>query len=176
MEQRKFIVIHQGADNVKLGNDLETLDLLMDTKDSLEPCAKEICEEIEDFIMNNDEDVTITGFKHGVSTPHVGPQTTAFSNQTTALPWEKILEFTVTEKEEREEKEEFTVTEGEASEEEFTGTEAEASGEEKPVFKDDREDKMAVLKEKLTSGEITHVYAKVGEYTPIVFAIFQLGA
>lgn len=149
MEQRKFIVIHQGADNVKLGNDLETLDLLMDTKDSLEPCAKEICEEIEDFIMNNDEDVTITGFKHGVSTPHVGPQATAFSNQTSGLPWDKILEFTV--------------------------TEAEASDKE-TVFKDDREDKMAVLKEKLTSGEITHVYAKVGEYTPIVFAIFQLGA
>lgn len=139
MEPRKFIVIHQGADNVKLGNDLETLDLLMDTKDSLEPCAKEICEEIEDFIMNNDEDVTITGFKHGVSTPHVGPQATAFSNQTTALPWEKILEFTVTEAE-------------------------------------DREKELSVLKEKLTTGEITHVYVKVGEATPVVFAIFQLGS
>lgn len=136
MEQRKFIVIHQGADNVKLGNDLETLDLLMDTKDSLEPCAKEICDEIEDFIMNNDENVTITGFKHGVSTPPVGPLT---RNKTTALPWEKILEFTVTEAE-------------------------------------DREKELSVLKEKLTTGEITHVYVKVGEATPVVFAIFQLGA
>lgn len=133
MEQRKFIVIHQGADNVKLGNDLETLDLLMDTKDSLEPCAKEICEEIEDFIMNNDEDVNITCFKHGVSTPPVGPLT---RNATTALPWEKILEFTVTETEEE----------------------------------------LSVLKEKLTTGEITHVYVKVGEATPVVFAIFQLGS
>jgi hypothetical protein len=139
MEKRKYIVIHQGADNVKLGNDLETLDLLLDTKDSLEPCAKEICDEIDDYLMNNDDDVTITGFKHGGSTPPVGPETTAFSNQTTALPWEKILEFTVTEEE-------------------------------------DREKELSVLKEKLKTGEITHVYAKVGEATPVVFAIFQLGA
>lgn len=139
MEQRKFIVIHQGADNVKLGNDLETLDLLMDTKDSLEPCAEEICDEIDDYLVNNDEDFNITCFKHGVSTPPIGHETTAFSNQTTALPWEKILEFTVTEEE-------------------------------------DREKELALLKEKLKTGEITHVYVKVGEATPVVFAIFQLGA
>ena len=136
MEKRTYIVIHQGADNVKLGNDLETLDLLLDTKDSLEPCAKEICDEIDDYLVNNDEDFNITCFKHGVSTPPVGPLT---RNKTTALPWEKILEFTVTEEE-------------------------------------DREKELSILKEKLKTGEITHVYVKVGEATPVVFAIFQLGA
>lgn len=82
-DKRRYIVIQTGAST--LAHKSESVDLLMDTRPDIGPCAKEIIAGIHDIIVNSDGDVFISCYKHGITPGDVGAIT---RNSTNSLEWE----------------------------------------------------------------------------------------
>ena len=132
-DKRRYILVSHGG--TSLDGKCESLELEIDTKESIDPLVIPVMQSVEDPIMNYDEDVHVVAYKHGITSCdwHIR------RNATVGEPWEKILDFTVT---------------------------------------DDNEctEELKLLHEGLKCGGISHVYVTVGESTPIVYAILQIGA
>lgn len=96
-DKRRYIIVSYGG--TSLDNKCESLDLEMDTKESLETCAKEVFANVEDILMNTEGNVRIEAYKHGITQCPGGIS----RNRTNSLPWDKVLNFVVNDKNEREE-------------------------------------------------------------------------
>lgn len=132
-DKRRYILVSHGG--TSLDGKCEGLELEIDTKENIKSLAIPVMQSVEDIIMNNDEDVHIVAYKHGIL-PSNG---IICRNATVGKLWEKILDFNVT---------------------------------------DDNEctEELKLLHQGLECGGISHVYVTVGESTPIVYAIMQIGA
>ena len=96
-DRRRYIVVCHGG--TSLDRKCESLDLDMDTRDSLEPCAEEVFGNIQDIIVNTEGNVRVTAYSHGIARCPGGIS----RNRTSALPWDKVLDFVVNDRNEREE-------------------------------------------------------------------------
>lgn len=89
-DKRRYILVSHGG--TSLDGQCESLELEIDTKENIKPLATSVMQSVDDTIMNYDEDVHIVAYKHGIA-PCVGGLR---RNATVVNPWEKILDFTVT--------------------------------------------------------------------------------
>lgn len=132
-DKRRYILVSHGC--TTLDGKCGSLELEIDTKESIRPLVIPVMQCIRDTIKDHDKDVHIVAYKHGITSCNWHIR----RNATVAEPWEKILDFTVT---------------------------------------DDNEctEELKLLHQGLECGGISHVYVTVGDSTPIVFAIMQIGA